>query len=246
MDISERYPAQTFNHNKILIMTQLKSIILFIAVFLFNNSGKCQDKIEKINGHQFRFEVMKSNQEYNDSSILNIYSESDKLLSHPLYYSEGDCSAIIVEAGKYNINNDSIILYTYWAVADRQPLPLLPYGFRKQIYQVSPDGKLNMVDAKIYIETHLEQNEQSKQFYSGVNKWYHDGINYLDKDHLDQDKVAAIKDYTSKIENEYRARFVLGSEKQALEKEVRSIMKEEIHDATGEWKDGEVYGRVKK
>ena len=55
-----------------------------------------------------------------------------------------------------------------------------------------------------------------------------------------------LDDYIKNVEKEYNSKFVLNDKRDELEKNVRSIMEKEIEEYTGNWIEGEAFGRVKK
>ncbi|CAG0904875.1 unnamed protein product [Cyprideis torosa] len=176
---------------------------------------------------------------------IHVYRGKKKLLSHTLYRSLGDCSIMSVELGKYQVIGQQIIFYSYWAIADRMPSYLTPYGFRKQIYEVDSLGRLQPSDAIIYLEDHTPPELTAPEFYQ-EDRWTHKGLDFLASPPQNEAEQRILADYIRIIEEIHHARFVFEDEKDALEKEVRAQLKSEIHFHTHDWVEGEIYGRVKK
>jgi hypothetical protein len=153
-------------------------------VFLPNNSG---DPIKK----------------------LQFLKDKTKLHTHTISESMGDCNSISIELGDYEISDSTITFYSYWAHAGDAPAS--PYGIRKQVYILTPEGKLKQVKSGIYIE-------------EAVNKIPHE----LEK--------AELKQYVKDVEKKYNAKFVYGKDKENLFKEVKEKLKEPIQKETKHWK----------
>ena len=139
-----------------------------------------------------------------------------------------------------------LIFYSYWAATDRQNILIFPFGFRKQTYSIEESGRLSKLTAEIFIEDNIEKSIGKEIFYNEHNNWKHKGLKFIYKKPRNNFEIKAKKDYIKSIEKMYNANFVFGKEKQALEKEVRTKMKNEIATHTGDWKEGEMYGTVKK
>lgn len=178
-----------------------------------------------------------------DHKILNVFRENEKILTHTIFKEEGDCSSINIELGNYSIVGNEIVFYSYWAVTDRMPIFLAPYGFQKKIYSVNNSGLIKFKEATIYIEDYVENN--NKNLFED-NGWKHKGLKYLYEKPKNKSEQKLLKAYIKSIENKYKAKFVLDNQKILLEKEVRLALKDEIHENTKSWEEGEVYGKVKK
>ncbi|MBL4746160.1 MAG: hypothetical protein JKY08_07305 [Flavobacteriaceae bacterium] len=218
---------------------------LICLIFLaFSITFFGQKKVIEINGVTFSFNQVKLDTlESAENKIIELYRGGEKLLTHTVFKEEGDCSSIHIQLGQYQILDDKIIFYSYWAATDRMSGSILPFGYRKQQYSVDSLGFLKLVESKIYIEN-IVTSENINYFEN--NGWKHKGLKYLNEPLKNIYEQRLLEDYTQNIENEYNAEFVFNEKKEDLEKEVRNILKEEIKKHTENWIEGEVYGRVKK
>ncbi len=217
---------------------KLKTLIYFI-ILTTSISVFGQTKDFKINGVTFTFKEV--NEESN--KFLELYRGDNRLLTHTIFKEEGDCSSIHIQLGKYKITGSKIIFYSYWGSTDRMPNLILPFGFRKQIYSVDSAGVLKLIDSQIYMENYVKT--KNKEFLE-ENGWKHKGLKYLNNTTKNEFEQRILDDYIKNIENEYNANFVLNEKKEELEKKVRNILKKEIKEHTGYWKEGEIYGKVRK
>lgn len=188
--------------------------ILFL-IFISASFGQ-KKEIKNINGHQFEI-VYKVDNKYTQRDFIELYRGKKKILIHTIFEINGDCSSETIELGTYKIKGNKLIFYTYWAGADRLPLGAFPYGFRKQIYNVTKNGKVNILKSIIYIEGHNQAQE------------------LLRKKNLSEEEKHQLNKYIKICEREYLGQFVREQEKQKLEQEVRTILKEEIEFKTGNW-----------
>lgn len=192
---------------------KISLLIFLISAFAFG-----QNKTIKINHQNFEFKTLKS-----DDSLLKtveISRDKNKILTHTLHQKEGDCSGIQIELGNYEVKNSEIIFYTYWAAADLQGLLSYPFGFRKQIYSINNSGKLKLTKAEIYSEDNVNQIE----------------IPDLKSAPKTKTEKELFTKYINAIEQKYKANFVHGKEKIALQKEVKKALEKEIQTATKDWK----------
>lgn len=206
-------------------MKNKMSILSFLI--LFTNLSLAQSEEKIINETKFTVKTISRN-DTEQTDYIELYRNNKKLLSHTLYDSDGDCSSETIELGGYDIKQDTLIFYSYWASGDRMNKYIYPYGFRKQIYNVADNGVLNLVQSQLYIETYIEDWKT------------HKGMKYLLSEPKTENEKALLKDYVSKVEKIYAADVVFGKEKDTLEIEVREKLKDEIYAATSYWK--EAYG----
>lgn len=220
-------------------------ILIYIVVFSISTLNFYgQSKQFKANGHIFSFVTDKvDNLEGSEDEVVHLYRGNKKLLSHTTSKQEGDCSSVNIQLGNYSIIDNEIIFYSYWAATDRMPGPMLPYGFRKQIYAVDSVGLLHLREATIYIEDYVEKEDKS--FFED-NGWKHKGLKHLNKAPQNKAEQELLFDYIQSIERKYNAEFVLSVKKKSLEEEVRRALQSEIQEHTKDWVEGEVYGKVKK
>jgi len=62
-------------------------------------------------------------------------------------------------------------------------------------------------------------------------------MKFLKRNPVTHSDKRLLKDYISKAEKMYSGNFVFGANKKRLEKEVREILKVEIHKSTNYWKE---------
>jgi hypothetical protein len=188
--------------------------------------------------------VIDSTNEY--SKILTVYRDKQKLLTHTIYKNDGDCSSVSIELGNYKISGNEVIFYSYWASADRQGLILMPFGFRKQIFRLDDNNKLQIKENKIYIEDYIDKTVGKENFYENQNTTRHIGRIYLNELPKTNYQLIARNDYIKSIEKIYKAKFVLENERELLEDEVRNVLKAEIALNTDSWSDKEIWGVSKR
>lgn len=201
--------------------TQIMKPKIFPLIFLISTFTFGQNKTIKINHQDFELKILKSE----DSLLktLEISRDNGKILTHTLYQEDGDCSSIQIEIGNYEVKNNQIIFYSYWAAADLQGLLSYPFGFRKQIYSVNNEGKLRLRNSEIYIEDKIGNIEN-------------DIVLPLKSNPKTKAEKELLAKYINAIEQKHNTKFVMGIEKAALEKEVRKSLEKEIQTATKDWK----------
>lgn len=194
----------------------MKAHLLSIFLCVLTTVLYSQNKTVTINNHQFIFKnVLINNDSGNPTKQIEIYRNKKKLLTHTISEIWGDCNSESVELGRFEINNNTIIFYTYWAKAGDAPTS--PYGVRKQVYTIDSFGNLMFLKGKIYVETF-----QTTEFLFSTPK------NEVEKNELQQ--------YIAEVEKEYKAKFVSGKAKQLLFTEVKGKLKTKIQSATKNWK----------
>ncbi len=170
--------------------------------------------------------------------------KGDHTLKEFILYSEiGDCSSTELKVGDYDIHDDQLIFYSYWASADRMPGTLLPYGFKKAVYTADNDGTLVLKSAVIYKEDYVI-SEGNK--YLEDHGWKHKGIDLLALSTPSKAETEIIDHYIKNIEKQEEAVFIRGKDRENLESLVRQKLADKIKSATAGWENAEVYGRVKK
>lgn len=185
-----------------------------------------QEKTVKINNNNFHFKII--NDENSSEKNLKISRDNKPVITHILHKDDGDCSSIQIELGNYDIKNNKIIFYTYWAAADLQGILTYPFGFRKQIYNVSTNGNLALAKATIYIEEDY------------INDKKQEGFKFLNIKAKNRSEEQLLQNYKAAVEKKYHSEFVDGKEKELLMKEVRQKLQQEILTETKDWK--ETYG----
>ncbi len=124
------------------------------------------------------------------------------------------------------INGVPFIFYSYWASADRMGENIFPFGFNKRVFTVEKNGGLSFSGGRIYIETTARGSE------------------LLRKDTLTKKEKSELGVYQELLEYESLSRFVVGTERQRLEKEVRLKLNQEIENNTADWE--QVYKHYNK
>ena len=208
------------------------------------DTARTFQKNESNNSSSYLKFVIDSKNEY--SKILTVYRDKKKLLTHTIYKNDGDCSSVSIELGNYKVSGKEITFYSYWASADRQGLILMPFGFRKQIYRLDENNKLQIKENKIYIEDYVDKTVGKEKFYEEQNTIRHIGRIYLNELPKTNFQLIARNDYINSIEKIYKAKFVLEKEREVLEDEVRSELKAEIALNTDGWSDKEIWGVSKR
>ncbi|WP_177765676.1 hypothetical protein [Flavobacterium sp. I3-2] len=225
----------------------MKFKIYLVCVFLLflHSDLFAQSEKKNINGIDLIFKTSKLECAAENCTEVTLFRNHLKIISHVLYFEDGDCMSATVEIGIYKIINNTIIFYSFWANYDRLPSYILPFGFRKQVYEVESNGKIKSIESQIYLETSITKNEKNKIYYD-TNDYLHKGIQFLKNTPSNSYERNALIDYKKNIEREYHAKFVVDEQRTKLEKEVRKVMKKEIELATQDWIENEFFGTIKK
>ncbi len=191
----------------------------------------------QINHQAFELKtVMKETEEGFERQEIELYRDHHQLLSHTLRLETGDCSIVSIELGDYEVKNNQIIFYSYWASADRQGLWMYPYGVRKQVYVVDAKGTVKLLSSVIYVEDiigdPLKSNPQEEY------------LQFLHTEVKTEQQRQSLHDYIQMIQKKYKARFVHGQERALLLKEVKTKLAKQITTETKDWK--EMYGSSAK
>ena len=200
--------------------------ILSFTLFIFFLINHCfsQNEIININGHTFEISTNLpdniDDREWDHNYFISLKRNGKELLIHTMFHRHSDCSGLSFDLGSYKIERNFITFYSYWASANKQNHHYYGFGFRKQVYEVKDNGKVEMANANIYLED-IVFNE------------------------FDEHTSADLLDHFAEIEEEFNADFVLGRRKARLEKEVRKVLAKEIKKYTGKW-DKEYPGQHSK
>lgn len=186
-----------------------------------------QTKEVVIKDAKFKFVTTKLNDTLQKDFIV-VYKAKKKVLEHTIYHSDGDCSSENLQLGTYEIKGAKIILYSYWAGADRMGKNMYPFGYKKQTYIVNSKGTIALEKSIIYVEDYVDSYEKPK------------AINYLYQTPKNAKERNELKRYVAEIEKIYEGNFVTGKELDKLAKEVNTKLKSEIKEHTSSWK--EIYG----
>ncbi len=196
---------------------------LLCICFLINHCFS-QSVVHTINGHTFEFITNLpdniDDRMHDHNYVVSLKRNGKELLEHAMYQHFSDCSGLSVELGTYKVDGNFISFYSYWASANRQNHHYYGFGFRKQVYEVKANGKVEMANANIYLEDIV------------FNAFDEHASEYL-------------LNHFADVEEEYNADFVLGRRKARLEKEVRKVLAKEIKKYTGGW-DKEYPGQHSK
>ena len=209
---------------------KMKSLLKVILVWIFSSSAFAGIKALQINNSIFEVKQTHSETEEGfEQDNIELYRNGKKLLAHTKRLSTGECSILTIEVGDYEVKNNQLIFYTYWAAGDRQGLWAYPYGVRKQVYSVSNSGAVKPVSAEVYIEdvigNPLESNPQQ------------DYLQFLAvQPQIQKDKMA-LNNYIKIMQKRYKARFVSGVERKQLITEVKMKLAQQIADETKGWKE---------
>lgn len=131
--------------------------------------------------------------------------------------------------GDFEVKDDQLIFYTYWAVGDRQGLWTFPYGVRKQVYSVDPKGMVKLISAEIYVE-----DVMGDPF---TNHPQEDYLQFLNTPPKNNQQKKALNDYIQSMQSRYQARFVHGQVRVLLIKEVKAKLAKQIANETKGWKE---------
>ena len=212
--------------------------IIYICVLLslFVQSFAHAQTIQ-INHQAFELKtVMKETEESFERQEIELYRDDHQLLSHTLRLETGDCSIVSIELGDYEVKNNQIIFYSYWASADRQGLWMYPYGVRKQVYVVDAKGTVKLLSSVIYVEDIigdlLKSNPQEEY------------LQFLHTEAQTEQQRRSLNHYIQMIQKKYKAKFVDGQERALLLKEVKTKLAKQITTETKDWK--EMYGSSAK
>ncbi len=196
-------------------------LILFCCTII---TTYAQEKIIHIGTHPFIIKNISSYNENGDSTRqVELYRGQTKLLTHTISKAEGDCNSEAIELGTYALTDSTITFYSYWATAGDAPVD--PFGARKQVYQVTANGNLSFKQGSIYLET-------SRKGWHGDN-----GIQFLFAPPKNDIEKEQLQQYTTQVEELYKASFVIGDRKDNLLKEVKAKLKTAIAVQTKGWKE---------
>ncbi|SFV53835.1 hypothetical protein MNB_SV-14-1770 [hydrothermal vent metagenome] len=177
--------------------------------------------LEHITINNYDFSIVKEDYHIYDSKgkIMKMYLEENNnnltfVLRLTLHDETGGCTSRSIQKGAYEINGSVITLYNYW---DRKGKAYLaPYGWRIQKYKVLSSGKLKQIFGQIYLES-------TKQSYENDS-----GLKYLFTSPKTDEERAKKEEYIKEIEQKYKAKFVLGKEKNRLKEEVEEALKRKL------------------
>ena len=205
---------------------------IFKLVFILLMFGTVAAHAKTLSINQQRFEIKTTHGETEEGfeqDNIELYRGTKRLLTHTQRLSTGDCSILTIELGDFEVKNDQLIFYTYWAAGDRQGLWTFPYGVRKQVYSVDPKGMVKLISAVVYVEDTI-----SNPLETNPDQDYLQFLTIQPKSPKDK---LALNNYIQQMQTRYKARFVHGQERMQLIKEVKSKLASQIAVETKGWKE---------
>ena len=130
--------------------------------------------------------------------------------SFTLHDETGTCSAKSIEDGAYEIEGNTITLYSFFDRRGR--IYDVPYGARIIRYEVQKDGSLKRTESRLYIETSRK----------GFDK--ESAIQFLWKPAVTEEEKKKFKEYIKSVERQYKGTFVFGDEAKELIEEVKRAL----------------------
>lgn len=200
-------------------LNRIKLFSLFFAFLSIHINAIANDgETIQINGYDFKLKTIEGPPVKAIPYMeIELFNDEEKLLSHILSDEISNSDGVTVQLGAYGFNKNQLILYSYWAWAGNPDEP--KYGFRKQIYQVTPKGEIVLLKGEIYLEEGTEN----------------EGLEFLFKRAATASQKKQLSDYKKMIENKYNASFVEGSKKTDLMYEVKSLLGKDIRKVTDRW-----------
>ena len=205
---------------------------IFKLVLILLMFGTVAAHAKTLSINQQRFEIKTTHGETDEGfeqDNLELYRGDKKLLTHTQRLSTGDCSILTIELGDYEVKNNQLTFYSYWAAGDRQGLWTFPYGVRKQVYLVDSKGMVKLISAVVYVEDTI-----SNPLETNPDQDYLQFLTIQPKSPKDK---LALNNYIQQMQTRYKARFVLGQERTQLIKEVKSKLASQIAVETKGWKE---------
>ena len=205
---------------------------IFKLVLILLMFGTVAAHAKTLSINQQRFEIKTTHgetDEWFEQDNLELYRGDKKLLTHTQRLSTGDCSILTIELGDYEVKNNQLTFYSYWAAGDRQGLWTFPYGVRKQVYLVDSKGMVKLISAVVYVEDTI-----SNPLETNPDQDYLQFLTIQPKSPKDK---LALNNYIQQMQTRYKARFVLGQERTQLIKEVKSKLASQIAVETKGWKE---------
>ena len=191
-------------------------ILLVFFIQLFSAS------LEHMTLNNYDFAIVKENYDIYDSKgeVLKLYKEEQNrnltfMLRFTLSDHTGGCAAKGMIEGSYEVSSDgNITFYTMWTRQGKAYLA--PYGARIQTYKVSDDGKLELIEGRIYLEETKKNHDNES------------GMEYLFQAPRTEEEKEQLQQYIKGVEEKYNATFVSKEEYKALSKEVKKALKRKM------------------
>ena len=170
-----------------------------------------------INKHEFVI-VTESYDIYDSKgTFMKLYdakNSNEALFRLTLGDATGNCSERSLEDGSYEIEGDTITLYSLWN--RRGKAYLSPYGAKIQKFKVLANGKLKIMSSQIYVE----ETKRNYDKESGMQYLFHAPTNKEEKEKLAQ--------YVKSVEKKYKATFLFGQKGKNLMLQVKNAMKRKL------------------
>lgn len=205
---------------------------IFKLVLILLMFGTVAAHAKTLSINQQRFEIKTTHGETDEGfeqDNLELYRGDKKLLTHTQRLSTGDCSILTIEVGDYEVKNNQLTFYSYWAAGDRQGLWTFPYGVRKQVYSVDSNGMVKLISAVVYVEDAIDNPLETNPDQ--------DYLQFLTIQPKSPKDKLALNNYIQQMQTRYKARFVHGQERTQLIKEVKSKLASQIAVETKGWKE---------
>lgn len=176
-----------------------------------------EGSVEHIEIGGYDFSLITETYDIYDSKgkVLKLYYEArnnDLLhrLSFTLHDETGSCSAKSIEEGAYEIEGNTITLYTFFDRRGR--IYDVPYGARITKYKVQKGGVLKMVDSRLYIETAKKEFDRES------------AMRFLWETPKTDEQKAAFAAYVAEVERIYKGRFLFNEDARTLLEEVKHAL----------------------
>ena len=188
-------------------------ILSLLCMQLFSAS------LEHVTLNNYDFSIVKEKYDVYDSKgeVLKLYKEEQNrnltfILRFTLSDHTGGCAAKGMTEGSYEISDDgNITFYTLWTRQGKAYLA--SYGARVQTYRLSDNGKLELLEGKIYIEETKRNHDNDS------------GMEYLFHTPKSKEEKEKLQSYVKTVEEKYKATFVFEEESKNLIKEVKKALK---------------------
>ena len=192
---------------------------IFMIALLF--SQLFSSSTEEITINKQIFSVVKKSYDIYDSKgqYVKFYrvekdEKTTSVLRLTLNDATGNCASRSLQDGAYEINGNTITLYTLWN--RRGKAYLEPYGAKIQKYEVQSNGMLKELSSYVYIEETRKKHDDGN------------GMEYLFNAPKNEQEEDKLKEYITEVEEKYHGKFLFGDERKKLIKEVKKALKRKI------------------
>lgn len=169
-----------------------------------------------IRDHDFSIVTEKYDIYDSKGEVMKLYREERNndlrfVLSFTLKDSTGTCSDKSMQQGSYEINGNTIVLYTLWERKGR--VYDAPYGAKIERYEVSEEGDVVQTSSRLYVETSI----QSEDDESGMRFLFSPPKTLSDKQQFDA--------YIQNVQRQFKGTFVFSNEAEDLIDEVKNAIR---------------------